>query len=540
MGTCSVPLLTPLGTAALNTLSPGAYDAPFHSCAENRLLLARCCHSHGTEDARWQATWLLSTIDGQLEAVRQDIGSVKDEIVKTKQDLAATEQAGNKEKERVLLDLLLSLNNQLLSLQEKENILLRSQAPKSLWDVMCRPVPDESFANHAFGQTEPLEGGRTEDTVGEWNFLEELNNWLIEEHIEDKLSAVPAKVPVKDQLTKGAVPPIDHEGPLYIAITEAIYNMVNESAKHLDYPVMYTSSHGKTGVTLVDLRATHCRTHKTCIPHEVKPPWAEACDGSNLSELMQDAERKKTMARPAAQILYYMVEEAEGKKWVPDTWKRKRADSSAKNTHSDGDDELGDDNDEDHHHDVSRSDDETDTDESYAGPSAHTRSKVATAKTSQKHSQLNDSSKQQLVSTMPGYPADTSQAYMAHLPRLHRDELNIGRAMRFGPDCVVREGQWGTQAAVYKVWDLGDSLDPLQEMHAKAFAYNKLKPLQAMSIPKLLKQGYYNYGLQACVVIARGGDILTEATLRASPHLAQQALNALASVHRHGLLHGDE
>ncbi len=38
---------------------------------------------------------------------------------------------------------------------------------------MCRPVPDESFANHAFGQTEPLEGGRTEDTVGEWNFLGE-------------------------------------------------------------------------------------------------------------------------------------------------------------------------------------------------------------------------------------------------------------------------------------------------------------------------------------------------------------------------------
>ncbi len=64
---------------------------------------------------------------------------------------------------------------------------------------------------------------------------------------------------------------------------------------------------GKTGVTLVDLRATHCRTHKTCLPHEVKPPWAEACDGSNLSELMQDAERKKTMARPAAQILYYMA-----------------------------------------------------------------------------------------------------------------------------------------------------------------------------------------------------------------------------------------
>ncbi|KAL0023206.1 hypothetical protein WJX79_002805 [Trebouxia sp. C0005] len=72
---------------------------------------------------------LLSTMDSQLEAVRQDIGSVKDEIVKTKQDLAAAEQAGNKGKERVLLDLLLSLNNQLLSLQEEKHFLLRNQAP---------------------------------------------------------------------------------------------------------------------------------------------------------------------------------------------------------------------------------------------------------------------------------------------------------------------------------------------------------------------------------------------------------------------------
>ena len=80
---------------------------------------------------------LLSTMDSQLEAVRQDIGSVKDEIVKTKQDLAAAEQAGNKGKERVLLDLLLSLNNQLPSLQDKENILLQNQAPSKSRPSAC-------------------------------------------------------------------------------------------------------------------------------------------------------------------------------------------------------------------------------------------------------------------------------------------------------------------------------------------------------------------------------------------------------------------
>ena len=39
-------------------------------------------------------------MDSQLEAVRQDIGSVKDEIVKTKQDLAAAKEAKNAESMR--------------------------------------------------------------------------------------------------------------------------------------------------------------------------------------------------------------------------------------------------------------------------------------------------------------------------------------------------------------------------------------------------------------------------------------------------------
>ena len=68
-------------------------------------------------------------MDSQLEAVRQDIHDVKDEIKEVKQKLAAAEQAHNAEKEQSLFNLLLSLNNQLSGLQEKENILLRSQTP---------------------------------------------------------------------------------------------------------------------------------------------------------------------------------------------------------------------------------------------------------------------------------------------------------------------------------------------------------------------------------------------------------------------------
>ncbi|DBB14526.1 TPA: hypothetical protein ACH3X3_004806 [Trebouxia sp. C0006] len=69
-------------------------------------------------------------MDGQLEAVRQDIGSVKDKILAIEQDLAAAKEAKHGEREKSLFDMLLSVNNQLLSLQEKENILLRSRAPR--------------------------------------------------------------------------------------------------------------------------------------------------------------------------------------------------------------------------------------------------------------------------------------------------------------------------------------------------------------------------------------------------------------------------
>ena len=75
-------------------------------------------------------------MDSQLEAIQQRVCTVEGRLIRAEQDLAAAEQAGNKEKESKLFDLLLSLNNQLLSLnnqlgglQEKENILLRGQAP---------------------------------------------------------------------------------------------------------------------------------------------------------------------------------------------------------------------------------------------------------------------------------------------------------------------------------------------------------------------------------------------------------------------------
>ena len=71
-------------------------------------------------------------MESQLEAVRQNIRSVKDEILEVKQELAIAKQAGNKggeEEVRFLHGRLEKLENQLLSLQDKKNSLLRIQAP---------------------------------------------------------------------------------------------------------------------------------------------------------------------------------------------------------------------------------------------------------------------------------------------------------------------------------------------------------------------------------------------------------------------------
>lgn len=83
-------------------------------------------------------------MDGQLEAVRQDMRSVKDKIAEVKQGLAVAEHAHNA--------LLLSLNNQLLSLQEEKNILLRSQAPSKpcIQLVHTAYLCSHHFARHSF------------------------------------------------------------------------------------------------------------------------------------------------------------------------------------------------------------------------------------------------------------------------------------------------------------------------------------------------------------------------------------------------------
>lgn len=60
-------------------------------------------------------------------------------------------------------------------------------------------------------------------------------------------------------------------------------------------------------MTKADLRAMHRDSEETYIPHEVKAPWAEAHGGQPFANLLGKLSTRKQVARPAAQILSYMV-----------------------------------------------------------------------------------------------------------------------------------------------------------------------------------------------------------------------------------------
>ena len=64
----------------------------------------------------------------------------------------------------------------------------------------------------------------------------------------------------------------------------------------------------------MDLRAVHGETEETYLPHEVKPPWAEAHEGQHFVDLLGDMQTRDRVARPVAQILSYMVSQRRGSK----------------------------------------------------------------------------------------------------------------------------------------------------------------------------------------------------------------------------------
>ncbi|KAA6429157.1 MAG: hypothetical protein FRX49_00553 [Trebouxia sp. A1-2] len=96
-------------------------------------------------------------MESQLKAVRQDICSVKDKIMAIEQDLAIANQSGNRGGEvevNFLHGRLEKLDSQLVSLQEKENILLRGQASVEMVEVETDDLPVKRFVvpRNQYGQ----------------------------------------------------------------------------------------------------------------------------------------------------------------------------------------------------------------------------------------------------------------------------------------------------------------------------------------------------------------------------------------------------
>ena len=89
-------------------------------------------------------------MDGQLDPVEQDIRNIQERIVRYEQKLAVAEQAGNKEAEESLINLLSGLIKLLSGLQEKENVLRRNQTPsKPCLQLVLTGLPvSTSFAFH--------------------------------------------------------------------------------------------------------------------------------------------------------------------------------------------------------------------------------------------------------------------------------------------------------------------------------------------------------------------------------------------------------
>lgn len=103
----------------------------------------------------------------------------------------------------------------------------------------------------------------------------------------------------------------------------------------------------------------------------------------------------------------------------------------------------------------------------------------------------------------------------------------------------MAHGTWHDLPAVYKVWDLGDSLEPLLNMQAEVDAYSRMLSLQGINIPKLLGQGQIHDGMHAFIATSAGGSALTANKLQDHPEMKQQAMLSLDALHWHGTLHGD-
>lgn len=179
----------------------------------------------------------------------------------------------------------------------------------SLWDQLTKSFSDEILAPHKWPQSMPTGGGRSADSIGKWDLQGDVIAWLRQDNVQERLQAVTALDPAQNDSLYAPSIEVNPEEVLYIALHNAVYSPVNEAAKHLGYNLVYCKPRGRQDVTPSDLRAINPKTQRTHTAHEVKASWGEEHVEEHLAGLMQDGTITRSIARPVAQLLHYMVEE---------------------------------------------------------------------------------------------------------------------------------------------------------------------------------------------------------------------------------------
>ena len=103
----------------------------------------------------------------------------------------------------------------------------------------------------------------------------DVSDWMVRKGLQAKLEMVMLTTPVKDNVFDGLsgahhVDHVDHEEELYQPIASAIYEPVNQAARVLGFPLVYTMSRGMLfGDNVVLLLPVNVR--------RVQPVYFHAC-----------------------------------------------------------------------------------------------------------------------------------------------------------------------------------------------------------------------------------------------------------------------
>ncbi|KAK9838825.1 hypothetical protein WJX74_003982 [Apatococcus lobatus] len=460
---------------------------------------------------------------------------------------------------------------------------------------LCRPFQDEpNEFDHKPTQANAAHGGKTfedvvDDVVDEADFAERAWAWYQQDSVQGRLAMISCQ-PFRKQFYKGDVVGnvAGEESQLYAPIELCIYEPVNDAARALGFECRYQRC--PAGKTLADMQGVRLPHREVVLPHEVKAACQEHLVGLSYNQAFDKCPH--TVLRPLAQMGAYMVEEETRygilssklhhtffsrpakatdrrllcsptfngeqqqspsvrvlylyqlhlaqsappllvkdrggvtppkgkciKEWPAMPAESAPAAAGEPAVHSPPSPSV-----------ASRGSFLTTAEDGVAGSSPPAGSPASnTRKRAREGFSSTHGARQIPLATQ-------HESLLVSLKPVSRASLNIGDTICRASDHVVRWGRYLGQDAVFKIWDLGDSFEPLDGMQRELDAYAQLQDLQGTWTPNLLGSGLLFGDLLSFVCISAGRplkrDVLTDAD-------TQQMKDCLAAVHRMHVSHGD-